>query len=74
MGCGTGALSSVLNEKGLAVTGIDPAEKMLEIVKKELENKGIFFFHANVLEKLTFDDKCFSVSIAFLCSPWNATE
>ena len=64
VGCGTGALSSVLNERGLSVTGIDPAEKMLRIAKNKPENKGIHFLRANVLERLPFDDKSFDVSIA----------
>jgi ubiquinone/menaquinone biosynthesis C-methylase UbiE len=64
VGCGTGALCSVLFEKGLSVTGIDPAEKMLKIAMNKLENKGITFVLANVLEKLPFDDNCFDISIA----------
>ncbi|HPX97842.1 MAG TPA: class I SAM-dependent methyltransferase, partial [Thermotogota bacterium] len=34
VGCGTGALCAVLCEKGFEVTGIDPAENMLRIAKK----------------------------------------
>lgn len=64
VGCGTGALCSVLNENGLSVTGIDRAEKMLEMTKNRPENKGILFLRANVLEKLPFDDKSFDLSIA----------
>ena len=64
VGCGTGALCSVLNEKGLSVTGIDPAEKMLSIAKRQPENKKIKFFQANVLEQLPFGDKSFDISIA----------
>lgn len=64
VGCGTGALCSVLNEKGLAVTGIDPAEKMLKIAKKQPENKTISFMVGSVLEKLAFEDKLFDISIA----------
>ncbi len=64
VGCGTGALCSVLFEKGLAVTGIDPAEKMLKIARKNPENKGIDFIRADVLEKLPFADHEFDVSIA----------
>jgi ubiquinone/menaquinone biosynthesis C-methylase UbiE len=64
VGCGTGALCSVLFENGLSVTGIDPAEKMLKIAMNKLENKGITFVLANVLEKLPFDDNCFDISIA----------
>ncbi len=64
IGCGTGALCSVLNEKGLAVTGIDPAKKMLKIAEDKPENKNINFFHANVLETLQFSDRSFDVAIA----------
>jgi len=64
VGCGTGALCSVLFENGLSVTAIDPAEKMLEIAKKKSGNKGILYLRANVLKKLPFYDKCFDISIA----------
>lgn len=64
VGCGTGALSSVLHQKGLSVTGIDPAQKMLNIAAKKPENKEITFIRANALEKLPFTDKSFDVSIA----------
>ncbi len=64
VGCGTGALCSVLNEKGLSVTGIDPAEKMLNYAKRQLENKEIKFILASVLEQLPFEDKTFDISIA----------
>jgi ubiquinone/menaquinone biosynthesis C-methylase UbiE len=64
VGCGTGALCSVFNEKGLSVTGIDPAERMLNIAKRQPENKKIKFLQANVLEQLPFKDKSFDISIA----------
>lgn len=64
VGCGTGALCSVLNDKGINVTGIDPAVRMLNIAMKKPENKQVTFIHANVLNKLPFDDKYFDVSIA----------
>ncbi len=64
VGCGTGALCSVFNENGISATGIDRAEKMLEIAKNKTENKGIQFSSANVLERLPFDDKSFDLSIA----------
>ena len=35
VGCGTGSLCSVLSETGLSVTGIDPAQKMLAIAKRQ---------------------------------------
>lgn len=64
IGCGTGALCSVLSEKGLSVTGIDTAEKMLKIARVKPENKKISFIQANVLETLPFEDKSFDVAIA----------
>jgi len=64
VGCGTGALCSVLKKNGLSVTGIDQAEKMLEIAMKKPENEGICFVRPNVLGKLPFEDKCFDISIA----------
>ncbi|MFA9424045.1 MAG: class I SAM-dependent methyltransferase [Sedimentibacter sp.] len=64
VGCGTGALCSVLSDKGLTVTGVDGAEKMLNIAIKKPENKKINFVHTNILEKLPFNDKVFDISIA----------
>jgi len=64
VGCGTGALCSVLNEKGLSVTGIDPAEKMLNIAKKQPENQEVKFIQANVLYRLPLGDKSIDISIA----------
>lgn len=64
IGCGTGALCSVLNEKGLEVTGIDPAERMLSIASNKPENKKISFVVADVLERLPFENKYFDIAIA----------
>mgnify|MGYP000866514873 CR=1 FL=1 len=64
VGCGTGALCSVLNEIGLTVTGIDPAARMLSIARGKPENARIIFIQASVLDKLPFEDKSFDVSIA----------
>jgi ubiquinone/menaquinone biosynthesis C-methylase UbiE len=64
IGCGTGALCSVLNEKGFTVTGIDPAGYMLEIARNKQENKDIRFAQADVLEGLSFKDNSFDVAIA----------
>jgi ubiquinone/menaquinone biosynthesis C-methylase UbiE len=64
VGCGTGALCSVLNDMGLKVTGVDPAEKMLNIAREKPENKMVIFVQANILERLPFEDKLFEASIA----------
>ncbi len=64
VGCGTGAMCSVLKDKGMDVTGIDPAIKMLDLARKKPENKGVKFLQANVLEGLPFDDQSFDVAIS----------
>lgn len=64
VGCGTGALCSALYESGLAVTGIDQAEKMLKIAVKKPENKNVRFILGSATETLPFTDQRFDVSIA----------
>lgn len=64
VGCGTGALSQVLYEKGLKVTGIDAAQKMIKLAEKRLNNKDINLVHASALEPIPFDDKSFDVAIS----------
>lgn len=64
IGCGTGALCSVLNKEGLKVTGIEPAVRMLKIGMKKTENKDIRFLQCNTCAKLPFEDKSFDISIA----------
>lgn len=63
-GCGTGALCSVLNQKGMIVTGIDASQKMLQIAEEKQKGTGIRFMNASVLERLPFEDKSFDLSIA----------
>lgn len=64
VGCGTGALCAVLAEKGLSVTGIDPAEKMLSVAKRHPESRKIKYVHGSALGRLPFEDKSFDISIA----------
>lgn len=64
IGCGTGALCSVFKSKGLDVTGVDSAIKMINISKNKPENAGIEFLQGNVLEGLPFEDKSFDLSIS----------
>ncbi|MDW7738650.1 MAG: class I SAM-dependent methyltransferase [Bacillota bacterium] len=64
IGCGTGALCSVLYEMGLTVTGIDPAKKMLDIAMAKPENININFIQADVLETLPVEDKSFDIAVA----------
>jgi ubiquinone/menaquinone biosynthesis C-methylase UbiE len=64
VGCGTGAFCSVLHQRGLVVTGVDSAKKMLNIAARKYENKAIEFVQASVLEGLPFEDNSFDASIA----------
>lgn len=64
VGCGTGALAAYLADKGLSVTGADPAAGMLKIAKRKLKGKSIPLVQANVLERLPFADLSFDLSIA----------
>jgi len=64
VGCGTGALCSVLNEMGFSVTGIDPAIKMLKIGARKKENVNIRFVTPKLNNKLPFDDKSYDISFA----------
>ncbi len=64
VGCGTGALCSVLNQRGLCVTGVDSSQRMLRIAEEKQKYAGIKFVNASVLEGLPFDDKSFDLSIA----------
>ena len=63
VGCGTGALLSVLYEKGLSVSGVEPSEKMLKIAKKNNINNKIEIKRGDVLKKLPFDDRSFDIVI-----------
>lgn len=66
VGCGTGALCSVLKQMGLKVTGVDRAERMLRIAARHPENIEVSFLQASVLERMPFEDKEFDISIAAL--------
>jgi len=64
VGCGTGALCSVLYEEGLRVTGVDPAQLMLDIAIRKNKDKDIDFQIGNVLEGLDFEENSFDIAIA----------
>ena len=64
LGCGTGALCSVLNQRNLDVTGVDLSEKMLSFARGKKENNAIKFVQANILERTPFEDKSFDIAIA----------
>lgn len=64
IGCGTGALCSVLNRRGLAVTGVDAAAAMLRVARQKRDNRGVAFIRASASERLPFEDNSFDVVIA----------
>lgn len=69
IGCGTGALCKVLQEHGLKVTGLDPADIMLEVARKKTgetqrNTLPIEFICGNVLEGLPFANKSFDLAIS----------
>ncbi|MDA3931693.1 MAG: class I SAM-dependent methyltransferase [Tenericutes bacterium] len=64
VGCGTGALCSVLSKVGISVTGVDPAKRMLKIGARKKENIDIEFINASSANSLPFEDKSFDLSVA----------
>ena len=64
VGCGTGALCSVLEEEGLKVTGVDPAYKMLKVARKKTKKSTITFVQADSTKGLPFEDDSFDLVIA----------
>ncbi len=75
IGCGTGALCNVFYDKGLSVTGVDPAIGMIKTAKKKSTGKEIEFIEGDVLKGLPFEDKSFDVSISsFVAHGLNETD
>jgi ubiquinone/menaquinone biosynthesis C-methylase UbiE len=64
VGCGTGALCRVLNQRGFEVTGIDSSKNMIKIAKKRLMSSDIKLHLANALERTPFPDKSFDMAIS----------
>jgi ubiquinone/menaquinone biosynthesis C-methylase UbiE len=64
VGCGTGVLCSVLHEMGYTVTGVDSAEIMLKVARKNPQNAEITFSSGDALAHLPFEDKSFDIAIA----------
>lgn len=64
VGCGTGALSNVLYDKGLSVTGVDPSEGMLKQAQKRRRDKDIKLIKIIPGKKLPFPDNSFDIAIS----------
>lgn len=75
VGCGTGVLCDLLSKRGLAVTGIDSARKMLDIAIKRHRDSDIEFVLASALKRFPFEAKSFDISIAsYVAHGLTATE
>lgn len=64
VGCGTGALCSVLHSRGLRVTGVDHSEKMLAEAAKKLTHTDVQLVNAKAHQPMPFPDKSFDMAIS----------
>lgn len=64
VGCGTGALSYVLYKNGLRVTGVDPADRMVNIAKDKLKDTNIKIHKIDPEKEFPFSDKSFDIVIS----------
>jgi ubiquinone/menaquinone biosynthesis C-methylase UbiE len=61
VGCGTGALCAVLANRGLVVTGVDPAEKMLAVARTKVPYNQVSFIAGDAITGLPFADSSFDL-------------
>jgi ubiquinone/menaquinone biosynthesis C-methylase UbiE len=61
VGCGTGALCAVLANRGLVVTGVDPAEKMLAVARTKVPYNQVLFIAGDAITGLPFADSSFDL-------------
>ena len=61
VGCGTGALCTVLSRRGFVVTGVDPAHRMIDIARAKAGAQNVQFLVADALEGLPFPDSSFDL-------------
>jgi ubiquinone/menaquinone biosynthesis C-methylase UbiE len=64
LGCGTGALLSVLEHAGYQVTGVDPARDMLKVAMWKTRKQNIRFHHLKNPARLPFEDNSFDAVIS----------
>ena len=64
VGCGTGALLSVLSESGYKTTGVDMAKEMLKVAKWKTRHLDIRYIHLSGKASLPFNDHAFDAVIS----------
>lgn len=64
LGCGTGALSYVLQDLGLKVTAIDPSSGMLRQARRKLKGTQVELVKIKANERLPFEDDTFDLAIS----------
>lgn len=64
VGCGTGALASVLADFGFRVSAVEPSAGMRERARRRLRGTGVALSAGNALEGLPFPDGAFDLVAA----------
>ncbi|MFJ8017301.1 class I SAM-dependent methyltransferase [Streptomyces sp. NPDC096339] len=64
-GCGSGALSAALRDRGAVVTGIDTSAEMLSLARRRLGDDAVLH-HGDLRDHLPFDDDAFDVVVSSL--------
>ena len=64
IGCGTGALASVLAERGFRVSAVEPSAGMRERARRRLRGTGVALSAGDALEGLPFPDGAFDLVVA----------
>jgi len=64
VGCGTGAMCQVLKDYGLEVTGIDAAQRMIDVAKKKTKDQSIHWVQGDILEDDLLKENGFDIAFA----------
>lgn len=71
VGCGTGTIARGLAQHGLTVTGIDPAQPLLDQARHLDRDAGVdVTYYTGAAEALPFDTQSFDIVIAGQCWHW----